>query len=99
MVVDISNGSGKPVSLQELKELLTEHPEWKDSMEIEFRVCGAGDGKNSLVDRVKELFPDSTVRGPYGDITPKRILMWPKMPGWGWFPNPFADESSRKTLP
>jgi RHS repeat-associated protein len=90
---------GKPVLLQELKELLTEHPEWKNSMEIEFRVCGAGDGENSLVDRVKELFPDSTVRGPYGDITPERILMWPKIPGWGLFPNPFANESSWKTLP
>jgi hypothetical protein len=87
---------GKLISLDDLAEEIREHQDWREGMDIELRICAAADGKDSLIDKIKRLFPNSNVSGPRGDVSPNGWTYWPSIPKYGVFPSSSPDHWETK---
>ena len=58
------------ISPEDIEKIIREHPDWEDGMDIELRICAAASGEDSLLDKMKKLFPDSKIRAPVGNVSP-----------------------------
>jgi hypothetical protein len=81
----------KIITPDDIVKKIKEHPDWKNGMPIELRVCAAADGNPSIVDKIKALIPNSTVSGPIGDVSPYGYTYWPAIPRMGAIPSSNPD--------